>query len=384
VPIKVRSSIFAPVTALSFAQHQEQDCFNFVEKRSANTELVTLSDVDQLTLNAAGMLSDTGYRFNILGFAAVCDAISPGLQRVFNEISGDSTAKLNSADDENYSLPAAVSIYNTALRVRFETLRERHIIVDHHDRIFDGFLGLNHKLLDNFAFIELVQNAQNAQSTPTKFYRAELVGRELRLYIIDPTTRLTTVHPDPRHVFAAGWYCCNREDAGNSVRALPCIYTRFGVALAETKHRARIPHVGTDLVGRTTEMLTRTLQHPVSLEDLKRRIDELTSFKLGFTEKQSELSATIAKWSNYLVSLGLAKPITQHIARNAALSGADIEPRNPLDIYTGKVLEARSGYDLVCAMLKYARNQPTHIREKIQVVGFLLLFPSTKKAFGSF
>jgi hypothetical protein len=379
-PNRKYRSIFVPVTALSFSQDQEADCAAFIDKRSAHTELVPLSDAEQLTLTAAGKFTDTGYRFNVLGFIAVCDAIAIGLHRVFGEISGESPSKLIDADA--YSLPSAVSIYNEALRVRFETLRERNLLIDHHDRVVDGFLGLNHKLLDNSVFFETIQNARTDKPDDTIFYRAELVGRELRVYILDPATKTTDAHPDSRHVFAAGWYFCNREDAGNSVRAIPCLYTRFGVALATDKNRNRLPHVGTDLSGRTAQLVVRTFTKSIDMVELKQRIATLREFKLGFTDNQTEFETVVKKWIGYLVSFGLSKETARAIVRNAAFSGADIEPRNPLDAYTGKVLETRNGYDLVCATLKHARNQPTHVREKIQSVGLSLLLPATKKAFG--
>lgn len=379
-PRRKYRSIFVPVTALSFSQDQEQACADFVDKRSAHTELVPVSDVEQLTLTAAGKIADTGYRFNMLGFIAVCDSIAAGLHRVFGEISGESPSKLMDADA--YSLPSAVSIYNEALRVRFETLRERSMLVDHNDRVIDGFLGLNHKLLDNSVFFETVQNARTDQPGDTAFYRAELVGRELRIYIIDPSTRSTNAHADPRHTFATGWYFCNREDAGNSVRALPCLYTRFGVALSAEKKKNRLAHVGTDLSGRAAQLVTRTLGQQIDISGLNQRIRTLLNFKLGFTDKEDEFDDVVKKWINYMAGFGLSKETARAIVRNAAFSGADIEPRNPLDVFTGKVLETRNGYDLVCATLKHARNQPTHVREKIQTVGLSLLLPTTKKAFG--
>jgi hypothetical protein len=378
---KKQRSIFVPVTALSFAQSQERDCVDLIARRSAHTELVPLSDVEQLTLTAAGKFVENGYRFNALGFISVCDAIVPGLHRVFGELSGESPSKFIDAD--SYNLPAAVSIYNEALRVRFEGLRERNLLVDHNDRVIDGFLGLNHKLLDNSVFLEVIQNARAARPDDTNFYRAELVGRELRVYILDPASRRTDVHANPEHVFASGWYFCNREDSGNSVRAIPCLYTRFGVALRLESTKNRLAHVGTDLTGRAERLVGKTFNQTIDMSDVANRVNALLQFKLGFTDKKSDFDAAVKKWTTYLVNFGLSKDVAKTIVRNSAMVGADIEPRNPLEVFTGKVMAERNGYDLVCSVLKHARNQPTHVREKIQTVGLALLLPTTKKQFGS-
>jgi hypothetical protein len=375
-----RRSIFSTVTALSFSGRQEQDCIDYVAKRSASTEIVPISDEAQLTLTADGRLSESGYRFNVLGFISVCRAISTGLSRLFGEISGELPSRL--VDIEACSIPSAVSIYNESLRVRFDSLRERSILVDHNERVIDGFLGLNHKLLDNSVFLELIQNERTAKTTETNFYRAELVGRELKVYILDPATRRTDIYTDPEHTFAAGWYFCNREDSGNSVRAVPCLYTRFGVAIAAEKQKQRLAHVGTDLAGRAGRLIASTLDQSFDFDELQKRVHALIEFKLGFTDVTAEFAGVSKKWSAYLVSAGIPKDMAKAIVKNAAMVGSDIVPRNPLDVYTKKVLVTRSGYDLVCAVLRYARNQPTHMREKMQAVGMSMLLPTAKKQFG--
>jgi regulator of sirC expression with transglutaminase-like and TPR domain len=160
------------------------------------------------------------------------------------------------------------------------------------------------------------------------------------------------------------------------------LYTRFGVALSAEKKKNRLAHVGTDLSGRAAQLVTRTLGQHIDISGLNQRISTLLNFKLGFTDREDEFDDVVKKWMNYLAGFGLSKETARAIVRNAAFSGADVEPRNPLDVFTGKVLETRNGYDLVCAALKHARNQPTHVREKIQTVGLSLLLPTTKKAFG--
>jgi len=372
-----RRSMFSSIVALSFSVQQEQACADYLLKRSASTELVPISDAAQLTLTADGRLSESGYRFNLLGFNAVCIAIAGGLGRLFGEISGESASKF--MDAEECSVPSAVSIYNEALRVRFESLRERSLLVDHQSRVIDGFLGLNHKLLDNSEFFEMIRNQMTTNEPDARFYRAELVGRELRVYIIDPSTRRTDIYSDAAHTFATGWYFCNREDAGNAVRALPCLYTRFGLALSDSGRNQRIVHVGTDLVGRTGALISQTFEKRIDLDELKTRVRALQQLKLGFTDDTEEFEGVCKKWSSYLIGYGVQKDMAKLIAKNSAMVGADIQPRNPLDVYTRKVLLDRTGYDLICSVLRHARNQPTSFRDKLQTVALELLLPKKKK-----
>lgn len=368
-------SVFAQILALSFSARQEAECVAFLQKRSANTELVTVSDEAQLRLSADGRLIETGYRFNLLGFFAVCRVISGGLSRVFGEISGLTPSKLISS--ESCNIPAAVSIYNTALRVRFELLRERSVLVDHANNSVDGFLGLNHKFLDNAVFLETILAAMREQQPTATFQRAELVGRELRVYILDSATRRADIYTDPAHTYASGWYFCNREDSGNAVKAVPCLFTKFGVAIDMASSSRRVIHAGADLLGRATDLIRATYSKKINLDSVKARVTALTGQSLGFDERGAAFSATAKKWANYLVRFGIPREMATVIAKNAGTVGKDLEPRDPLDIFTKKVLGERNGYDLVCATLRYARNLPSNHREKVQSVGMNLLLPKT-------
>jgi hypothetical protein len=372
-----RRSIFLPVTALSFSAQQENDCANYLLKRSAHTELVPVSDAAQLTLTADGRLVENNYRFNVLGFTAVCAAISGGLIRVFSEISGESPSKLLNASE--YSIPSAVSIYNEAMRVRFELLRERNMLVDHGARVVDGFLGLNHKLLCNSDFFTAIKAEMESNVPEAQFYRAELVGRELRVYVLDTSNKWALATESGEHTFATGWYFCNREDSGQSVKGFPCLYTRFGAALGASGRKNSLVHAGSDILGRATALISKTFSQQIDLTPLQARIFALRKFKLGFTDIPEDMEIATKKWVAYLINHGAPKESAKHIVKNTAVVGADLKPRDPLDVYTKKVLTERTGYDLVCAVLRNARNQPTYFREKLQAIALELLLPSKKR-----
>ncbi len=368
-------SIFASVVALSFSADQEQDCIEFIAKQHSNLEIVPISDEAQLLLKADGRLSDTNYRFNIISFLAVCNAISMGLGRLFGEISGETPSKLTAED--LFSIPAAVSIYNTAMRVKFESLRERNLLLDHNFRVVDGFMGLNHRLLDNAAFFEMVREKTAAIRPTAAFYRAELVGREFRLYMIDTNTKRTDIYKDPAHTFAAGWYFSNREDSGHAIRAVPCLYTRFGIATITEPGKYRLIHTGADLIGKTQSMIGSAFEYSIDMDALRDRVRDLCSQKLGFTDSKMQFDTVCRKLSSALMRKGISKPSAAAIAKNAANVGADLEARSPLDVFTNKVLAERNAYDLFCAICRHARGQPTDAREKLQAVAMDVLFPAS-------
>jgi hypothetical protein len=284
--------------------------------------------------------------------------------------------KYSNLDDCN--VPAAVAIYNTALRVKFEQLRERTLLIDHAAQSIDGMYGLNHKILDNAVFYETVLNAMREQHPDARFYRAEVIGRALSIYVIMPESRRTALLR-PKDVYSAGWYFSNREDSGNSAKAVPCLYTQYGVALQSPGRTGRVIHVGADMSGRVGELIRRAFTKQVDMNLLQHRLKILQSQSLGITNK-SEFSDIVKKWTSYLTRFGLSRDDAKHIAKNAVQVGGDLEPRDPLDVFTDKSLASRTAFDLVCSILRYARTSPLTSRHKIQSIGMqLLLPPSTNK-----
>jgi hypothetical protein len=144
------------------------------------------------------------------------------------------------------------------------------------------------------------------------------------------------------------------------------------------KRKQRLAHVGADLTGRASMLIGKTFNRSIDMDPLVPRVAEITGISLGFTTKKS-VDETAKRWTAFLHSRGIPAEEGRLIVKNAITVGADIVPRSPLDIFTDKVLESRTVYDLVCSVLRFARKQPTMIKEKLQGVGYSLLFPEPKK-----
>lgn len=370
-------SIFAPVVAFSFAADQLEECRSFLEARSASTESVPIVEEPQLVMGPDGRILENGYRFNTVGFGALTSALSVGLSQLFNELSGENVRQLKMLG-RSTDIAAAVSIYNTTLRVRFDALRERNLLVNHREHAVEGFLGLNHRLLDNSVFLETVTNELNDKQPQAEFFRAELLGRELRLYFIDPKSRRTDIYTDPRHTFAAGWYFSNREDAGNAIRASTCLYTKFGAALSKSGSGGRLNHTGADLVGRTAILAGHIAERAIDMDFVAKRVQELCRLSLDFSPDKTTMDAATDKWVAYLMKFKVPREDAKQIVKNAAVVGADTEPRDPIAIYTKEVLRTRTAYDLFCAILRCSRGQYHVLRDLLQTTALQLLLPELK------
>ncbi len=369
-------SIFAPVPAFAFSAGQFEDCRSFLANRSSTTESVPVVDESQLLMSADGRIAESGYRFNAVGFRALASSLSVGLAQLFNELSGENVRNIKMLARET-DVAAAVSIYNTTLRVRFEAIRERNLLVSHREQTIDGFLGLDHRLLDNSVFLETVVNELTAKQPSAEFFRAELLGRELRLYFIDPATRRSDIYTDPRHNFAAGWYFANREDTGNAIRANTCLYTKFGVAV-EPASVGALNHIGADLVGRTAILVSRAADRVIDMNVVAKRIAELMRVSLEFSDDKDTLEAAYDKWAAYLAKFKVSREDAKQILKNAAMVGSDLEARDVLSVYTKEVLRTRTAYDLFCSILRCSRSQYCVLRDHLQSTALRILLPDIK------
>lgn len=369
-------SIFAPVTGLAFKANQREDLQKFLERRAENTEVVPISDVNQLLLSADGRLAESGYRFNYLGFQSLANGISSGLCSVFCELSRENFQV--SHQDVEPDLQAAIAIYNTAVRSRIAALRERSLLVDHRERVVEGFMGLNHRMLDNSAFFEMVQSEADARQS-AQFHRAELVGRELTLYYVDPATARKDIYSDPGHSIVGGWLFSNREDRGKAMQAVLCLLTKFGAAREKARDNARLTHTGSDLAGRAAIMVSNAFSRELAMPKVLDQLSKLQNQFLGFTDNPKKLEQAYQPWIDQLVRAGVLRIDAKVILRSAALGGADLTPRDTVDVFNNSVLTQRNGYDLLCAILRFARNEPSGSRERLQALAMDMLYPQRKR-----
>lgn len=371
-------SVFAPVSALSFNASQQEDCKQFLAQRTAETECVPIVDEAQLVMAADGRIAENGYRFNAIGFAAVANGMISGLNPLFNDLAGEAyhafRSSLSSGD-----LATAVSIYNMVLKARFDKLRERTILVNHREKTIEGFLGIEHRMLDNSAFFNLAAEELEARQNDAVFYRAELIGRELRLYFIDSTTKRNNLYRDPRHMFATGWYFSNREDSGLAMRAALCVMTKFGAAIQSKSRGSAVRHTGADLVGRAAIMIAKTVDSTISMDAVARNISRISSISLNYSDSPKARDVAMAQWVDYLGRFKISREDARQICKNAASVGADLDQRNPMDMYSRDVLASRTVYDLFCSILRYSRNQYHTTRDVLQSAAMEILLPKKER-----
>lgn len=365
-------SVFAPVIALAFNAKQRDECRDFLTQRSEDTEAVPIVDEAQLAMAADGRLVETGYRFNAIGFASIANALAPGLNSVFNDLSGESRrAATPSAVQANTA--TAAGIYNMALRSRFELLRERTLLVNHREKSIEGFLGIEHRMMDNVVFFDLAAEEISNRQDAVEFHRAELVGRELRLYYLDTRTKRNTVYTNPAHTFAAGWYFSNREDTGLAMRAATCLFTKFGAAIEPRSKKTSMRHTGADLAGRAGVLIAKCVERTLDMDEVTTAVRRLAGISLGFSASKKSVDAATSKLIEYFARFKISREDAKQICKNASIVGCDLVPRSLVEAYDQKILENRTLYDLFCSTLRHAKNQYHVTRDLLQGAAMQML-----------
>lgn len=368
----LRGSVFAEVPAFSFAAGQEAECRSFLQQRSEYTESIPVVDPAQLMMAADGSLLESGYRFNAIGFAALANALGRGLNSFFNELAGEAHNNFD-AVWRSGQLAKAAQIYNTALKCRFDALLERHILLNHRDKTIDGFLGLEHKFIANSAFFDVVLDEVLARQEAAAFYRAEVIGREFRVFFSDTNSRRNNFLRDRRHTFGAGWYFSNREDTGCAIRGARCLLTKFGVAIEPKTRKTSLRHTGSDLMGRLISLTAYCANRTLSMDDVGVAVRRMRKTLLGFSSSKKHMDAATAKIVRYLSQYRVSREDARRICKNTFAVGADLQPRPLVEAYAEEVVAARNLYDLFCALLRYSRQQYHTTRDVLQVAGMQML-----------
>jgi hypothetical protein len=153
--------------------------------------------------------------------------------------------------------------------------------------------------------------------------------------------------------------------------------TKFGPAIESYKRGFRIRHTGADLIGRAASMISKTVEREIDMETVAKNINRLTATSLNFSDSKPALDAAIDNWIGYLCRFKITKEDAKQICKNAAMVGADLDPRNPIDVFTRESMNARSLYDMFCSILRYSRNQYHISRDVLQSTAMQLLIPNS-------
>jgi hypothetical protein len=133
---------------------------------------------------------------------------------------------------------------------------------------------------------------------------------------------------------------------------------------------------GADLLGRAAVMISKSIEREIDMSVIAKNVNRLMSTSLNFSDSKAALDAATENWIEYLGRFKIARDDARQVCKNAAMVGADLDPRNPIDVYTREVMGSRSLYDMFCSILRYSRNQYHTTRDALQSAAMQLLIPN--------
>jgi hypothetical protein len=126
-------------------------------------------------------------------------------------------------------------------------------------------------------------------------------------------------------------------------------------------------------------LVSRAAAKTVDMGKLAKQIRDMLATPLKFSDNRAEFENTVRHWAYYISRFKVRYELARVISRHAALTGADIDPRDPIELYTKTALESRTAYDLLCSILRQSRQEYATYRDLLQGMAMRLLMPD---AFG--
>ncbi len=349
----------------------------YLARRDRATRLLPIEQLATLAMNPDGTTQQGGYRYTVAGFQQLAQVLAPGLSTLVPELAG--CFRRANAAQEFFDLTAAISLFNSVLTLRFELLQQKRLICNDQTKVLEGLAGSAHQCFDNQAVYRQATAAMQAAAVPTQFFGGEVVGRRLSLWYRSqaPLCRITQARQE--YPFWTGYYFCNGEATGTSLRGTLAIYNRWGSCLERFQPGFRVMHAGRfferrseqlfqTVVGRTQDV--RVLRP--HLEDLLRRNLKLTGDEDARLQQQGRLTRILARRRE------IPQLVAADIVRKAMYVGQDKQPRTAQEMADPQLLAARTEYDLFCALLRQSRKLGPSRREHLEHVAYDLLMQNLK------
>ena len=345
----------------------------------ADTKPVRIGDPADVLLDRQGRVRGR-YRLTSPALMQLGATLSPGLgQAVLNLAGARPRADF---PNEAISSELAIRIINDVIRLRFELLRGRGMIVDHRARVVEGFVGSRYRFLSNFEFYS---RARKAVPRSARFHEAVVMGRQVlfRFLLPEPVTTLTAAggREEP---FYGGWHFSNGELGDCCVRGSAFLYRVWSDTSAiETFNRATsFVHSRGPSFERKLDKLFETASRRVSaLRSSAGILPKLVQKPLGFGVEGEKTPQRVDRLARMLSHKDLGVSVVRDAIYRALARGSYKKDR--IDVISTEawgrqsnlveVAARRTLFDLYNALGEVAKGLAITPREHTEVAAYRLL-----------
>lgn len=353
-----------PITR-RFGTDQYAQFIEYLESPQHNCIVRAIGSPEELLLNADGYTAD-GFRYGWAGFKSLTKLLCDGLHAALLDLTG---IRQTRGQRGLCDFPAAVSLFNTLVRLRFERLQSSQMVCSLGDKTIDGIVGQSYQFLTNRRYVELME----CQEMSAKFLAAQLVGRRLLIWYREPEPSFEVVSRKHNYPQWRGLFGSNSEGANTSVRLTNAVYSQQGTSLADYDGDGRRQiHAGSDFDKRVGDMFRHVVQHVPSAEDylqLTTKCDELLEIPTNQRQQERRIDHLTAR----VRRRGIPRSIAREIVMLGLTQGAD----TMIDVQTGPDTNyrfpTRTRYDLACGAMRCGIRIGPARREAVEQIAYAIL-----------
>lgn len=314
-----------------------------------------------------------GYRYTSISFKQVAQLLAPGLSTILPDLSGD--IKRKNVDEAMTDVHRAREIFNTFVTLRIPLLRTYRLLRNEDEKTIDGIIGQKHRSLENLTMLSATSDAISAVASRDMEFHAGLVtGRKLVLWYRSNTPMFTMDIDDTQWPFHYGYYFCNAESTGTSVRGSLTVYTKHGTCMAPFTKGSRVTHIGRDFSQRLSKMFQHILGADVPVKQFSDGLAKLLDTPLNYVNLDERgRRAFERKIVRALQEVGLPQGWAKECFNNTLSTGRvrpqDLKPsRNFKRLY-----ESRTYFDVLCPIIRMAAQLPGSRREAVEQAAYKVL-----------
>lgn len=353
-----------PITR-RFGTEQYPQFIEFLESPQHNCIVRAIGTPEDLLLNADGYTKD-GFRYGWTGFKGVTKMLCDGLQTTLLDMTGIRQTK------QQHGLcdfPAAVSLFNTLVRLRFERFQSSQMVCSLGDKTIDGIVGQTYQFLTNRRYVELM----DGQELPAKFLAAQLVGRRLLIWYREQEPAFVLANRGVLFPQWRGFFGSNSEGANTSVRLTSAVYSQHGTALADYEGNGRRQvHLGSDFDKRVAEMFRHVVKHAPSVEDYTKLTAECGT-KLEIPTNQKQQQRRIDQLAARVRRNGIPRAVAHEIVMLGLTQGADANADVLVSPDSNYRFPVRTRYDLACGAMRCGIRIGPARREPVEQIAYAIL-----------
>lgn len=354
----------------AFDARQEGELIHCLETSDDDLSLFPIGRPEELKIDVTGRTLE-GYRYTSLGFRHLARILAKGLVQVIPDMVG-LTPRSDADGDSLTDVSATVDFFNAVVDARFPLLRRFRLVRNDAEQLIEGLVSNDHRFLENRDFYSCVRDAMGMLAPQPRFYSAVVIGRKLSVWFRETASAFTSYIDDsiPFPVYR-GYYFCNGEIKGTSVRGTPALFTRAGVCLVPYKSgKARLPHKGRDFHKRLAEMFANVTSLALPVEQLQAGLAKLAATPLEISSSHKVRAAQEKRMAIMLHHLG----VDGRLAMEAVVAAIDVGHPE----FIGKELwkadiRHRTLFDIFVSLLRMSRRLDSNRREQLEQAAYSML-----------